>query len=145
MLASGDTLRRAVSDAGSNQSFAGEQRAYRPMAKNISAGSKAQKYRAGLLADAQAASTNDFRSAYLDQLAANAQAGAAFDRSSAQERDSLRRLLLDTEGMARTSDLEQRQAQYYQELKKRERKARSRQAEMERGAGTFGFLAGLFS
>lgn len=145
MLASGDTLRRAVSDAGANQSFAGNQRAFRPMTKNISAGSKAQQYRAGLMADSQAAATGDYRSAYLDYLANNAQAQSAFSQNAAQERDSLRRLLLDTEGVARTSDLSARQDKYFQELKDRERKAESRIAGMQRSSGLFGFLTGLFS
>jgi hypothetical protein len=144
MLASGDTLRRSVSDAGANQSFVGNQRAYRPMGKGISAGSKAAQYRANMMADTQAASSGGFQSAYLQYLTDNAQTRSAFDRNAAQERDSLRRLLLDTEAVDRTSDLAQRQDQYFNELKKKERKADRRIGEYNRQGTVTGFLGSLF-
>lgn len=144
MLASGETLRRSISDAGANQSFVGNQRAYRPMTQGISAGSKAQQYRTNLMADTQAANAGDYRSAYLDYLSGNANAQAAFDRNATQERDSLRRLLLDTDSTDRTSDLESREARYFQELKRKERLTNRRMGAAQRSSGIFGFLGGLF-
>jgi hypothetical protein len=144
MLASGETLRRAVSDAGANQSFVGNQRGYQPRNKGVSAGSKAMQYRANMMADTQAASQGGFQSAYLQHLTDNAQARSAFDRNASQERDSLRRLLLDTESVDRTSDLAQRQDQYFSELKRRERAAERRIGDYNRQGGIMGFLGSLF-
>jgi hypothetical protein len=97
------------------------------------------------MADTQAASSPTPGQAYMESMAQDAEARSAYDRAAAQERDSLRRLLLDTDATARNADIQQRQDKYFQELKRRERVVDRRIGRYQRGSGIFGFLGGLFS
>lgn len=145
VLASGETLSRAKSQAASNRAFVGNERAYQPQMQGVRAGSKGSVYRAGLLGDSQAAQAGDAYAAQLARMADDAQSRLQYSTGMAEEQEGLRRLLFDTDQTERYAQNALRKDKAFEQLSAMQRAADQQMGRMSRGNDFFGWLGGLLS
>lgn len=144
VLASGETLRRSVSNAGAMRSFAGNERAYRQENAGVGAGSRAARHQMRMGAQQAMSQTPDHRSAYLQRLADNAETRLQYEGNTADERENLRRLLFDVDQTGITADMALRGDRQQNALGAESRRANTEIARQNRRGTITGFLGGLF-
>lgn len=133
ILASGENVRRARNDARAMASFAGQSRAFAPQTGGIGAGSRMNRYRAGLEADRRAADQyGRAQQSILDGLANNAESQFQYQNNQADELNKLRALMLDRSRIDQTFDLTLRGDQFDSELFKRRLDAEAYQSGKQR-------------
>lgn len=143
-LATGETLRRSVSNAGAMRGMMGNERAYRQENQGVGAGSKAAKYQRGIAASQAMANAPDHRSAYLQRIAENAETQLGYERNTADERDTLRRLLFDTDQTQQVANTALRGDVYQREIGAAGRSANTEIGRQNRRGSPLGFLGSLF-
>lgn len=147
VLASGETLGRAKSEAGAGRSFVGNERAYQPKTQmaGVRAGSKGSVYRAGLLGDQQAAAAGDHYAAQLARMSNDADARLEYDTRTGEEQEGLRRLLFDTDQTERTSQNAFTKDKAFESVSGRQRQGDAQMGRMARKNQVFGLLGNIFS
>ena len=145
ILASGESLGRAKSEAAANRAFVGNERGYIPQMTGVRAGSKGSVYRAGLLGDQKATAAGDAYAAQIARMADDAKARADFQGGVAQEQDGLRRLLFDTDQTERFAENAMRKDKAFAFVSDRQRAADRQMGRMSRGNDFFGVLGSILS
>lgn len=144
-MATGETLSRAKSTAGSNRNFVGNVRAYKPQNAGVRAGSRGAEYRGGMIADSQAAQAGNHNAAAINRAMDDAQSRFAFQSNMAEEAEGLRRLLLDTDQTDRTAENALRRDTSFRDLSSRARQANYRIGQDSRDISWLGWLGGIIS
>ena len=141
ILASGENARRAKNDARAMAAFSGQQRAFMPQTGGVGAGSRMNRYRAGLEADRRAAEQyGQAQQSMFENLANNAESGFQYQNNQADELNRLRALMLDRSRIDQNFDLTLRGDQFDSELFKRQLDAQAYQAAKQRRSS---FLSSL--
>jgi hypothetical protein len=146
VLASGETLRRAASHTGANQSFQGDRRNFvlGGLMQGVGAGGKNARYRTGMASLAAQAQAPNYKSEYLSRLADNANAQLDYEQSTAEERDGLRRLRFDTDQTGIMANTALRGDRITREVGEAGRRANTQIGKENRKGTMLGFLGGLF-
>lgn len=145
-LASGETLSRARSQASADRDLAGNQRAYLQRNRGVQAGNKGSVYRAGLLAETQAANAGHMNAANVARAADDAATRMGFQTSMAEEGEGLRRLLFDRDQTMNMSENSLRKDMAYRQVGNERRRADSKLGSMSRETpGLFGWINNLVS
>jgi hypothetical protein len=145
VLASGESLGRAKSDAAAKRSFVGNERAYIPQMAGVRAGSKGSVYRAGLLGDSKANEAGDHYAAQLARMADDSQSRLDYSTGVAEEQEGLRRLLFDTDQTERYSQNASAKDNAFAYISSLQRDADRRMGRMSRGNEIFGVLGSILS
>jgi hypothetical protein len=145
--ASGETLSQAKSQAGAGRSFAGNQRAFRaqPQMQGVRAGSRGADYRAGIMADQQAAQAGDHFQAQIARMAQDGQARDQYLTNRTEEQDGLRRLLFDLDQTDNIADNALRKDLAFANVAGRQRQADQVMGRRSRKNAWLNVLGGLFS
>lgn len=145
IYASGDLMRRSRNMGMAQSEFAGNQRAFRPMAPGIGAGSAIHRYQAGIGADtARAKGFADAQQAIADNAAMMANANLQYQTNAADEASGIRGLLLKNRQVDQNTALDMRELGINTELANFQRSAENEAARLRRKASVGGILAGLF-
>lgn len=145
VMASGESLARAKSQAASNRAFVGNERAYRPQMSGVRAGSKGSVYRAGLLGDSKATAAGDHYAAQMARVADDAQARLDYGTSVAEEQEGLRRLLFDTDQTERFAQNSLAKDNAFSYISALQRDTDRQMGRLTRGNQFFGVLGSILS
>lgn len=145
--ASGETLGQAKSQAGAMRSFAGNQRAFQnqAQAQGVRAGARGANYRAGIMADQQAAQAGDHFQAQIARMAQDGEARDQYLTNRTEEQDGLRRLLFDIDQTQNIADNALRKDLAFANVSGRQRQADQVMGKRSRKNAWIGVLGSLFS
>jgi hypothetical protein len=133
ILASGENVRRARNDARAMAAFAGQSRSFMPQVGGGGAGSRMNRYRAGLEADRRTAEQyGRSQQALFENLADNAESRFQYQSNQADEHNRLRSLMLDRSRIDQNFDLTLRGDRFDSELFRRRLDAEAYQAAKQR-------------
>lgn len=147
ITASGETFTRARNEARAMGAFAGHQRQYNPMTQGqgVRAGSRMGNYRAGMLADQQAA--QQFARAQQSEMERAGDAADSrfqYQAGMADEQNRLRSLLLDRDRVEQNFSLNERGDRFESDLHARRLRAERQAARQRRNTGFFSTLLDIF-
>lgn len=144
VFASGETFRAQRNESQALAGLYGDTRQYRTQGRGIGAGSRMDRYHAGLSADKEAASRfAQSQQALLGQQQDDAEARLKYFQSTTDEMDKLRKLLLQGDSTDQSFDLTKRGDAYDLDISRRERKARNFARQASRSAQRPGNFLGL--